>query len=355
MPAEHTYPISSRPPRGLTGYPPHGSSIRYEKTTTGHLWNLQPTRKPAWRTREWIVLPVIAAIMAGQFFAHGSHPGWMPALFLVPVSIIVFAQLRNLHRKRNTLYRIAIDDARVAFSSQWRGQTEAQSLARAELKTIEQTPSYRRNGKTVVHIELEGNGRTLRFGDWLPSEEKAWLVAEFNEAAWPRAKAPVSAPPASEHRQSFSLLCPRDNRHPGSVMAALIGALFVGLALFAIKHDRTFQAVFGGLGALACACGLNGFVSHFRNRDVEQRLEGTGSHLILRKNRKGQLLNEQIFPWESVLDLRASQAAQTDQANQTSFLNLELLTIDRSIVLAQWLKPAEAIAFVEQANQAMGR
>jgi hypothetical protein len=338
---------------GLTGYPPAGCAIRYEKTATGHLWTLPPSGKRGWQNPEWIALPLAAAFPIAHFWNRGPQLDWTPVLFFLPVAAILFAKIYTLHRKRNTQYRIALDDQRLTFSSQWRGRTKEQSLALAKLESVEQTSLSRQNGSDIVGIELKASDGRIRFGEWLTPKEKSWLVAEFNEAAWPMTKTTAPIPPTPTIRQeSFSLLAPQSNRYPGSVILSLIGTLFIALALFAVKGDRTFQFVFGGMGGLALLSGLRAFVSHFRDRDTEQRIDGSSSHLVLRKTRKGLPLSEETFPRESFLEIRAVPSGPN---SAQGFANLELLLSDRTIVLAQWLKPAEAIPFVEQVNQAMGR
>jgi hypothetical protein len=349
---------------GRAGSPPAGTRIQRETIGSATVWDIPPSGKSGGLVGfGWVWTTFIAVftsfVLYGLLFGtpsknNGPFAELFVFLFLIPFWAVGIGLLYAGYRMKNARHRVVIDGDKVTLTREWRGNAKKSSLPLAGLKTIEQTVFYSKNYTPVYGIELKGKDGKLRFGSSLEEAEKAWLVAEFKEAVWPAPKRETPDGKASAEpirQESFSILLPRSNMLAGSVIATLMGTAFVGFAVFVIKADLVIRTIFGGMGALVSLFSLAGIVSHFRNRDTEQRLEGTRTHLILRKTRKGLTLSEQTFPRESFLDIRATQ---TGHVNHQPRFKIELLAGGRSTALAKWLKPEDADAFIHAVKQAMG-
>jgi uncharacterized membrane protein len=343
--------------RGRAGSPPPNTRIQREAIGSTVVWDVPPSGKSGglvvfgwiWTT---FIAVLTSLVLYGLLFGTPGD-GWPVILFLIPFWSVGIGLLYVGYRMKNARHKIVIGDGTVTIAREWRGKMKKKSLPLAGLEAIHQTVFYSKNYTPVYGIELKGKDGKLRFGSSLEEAEKAWLVAEFKEAVWPSRKAETvetKAPAEPTRQESFSLLLPRTNMLMTSVPAVAVGAIFVAVAFFVIKDDFVFRAFFGGMGVLVGLIGLGGLVSYFRNRDTEQRLEGTRTHLFLRKSRKGLTLSEQTFPRESFRDIRAIQSGHV---NHQPRFKVELLAGGRALPLAQWLKPEDAEAFVEAVKQAM--
>jgi len=272
-------------------------------------------------------------------------------LFTLPFWAVGIGILYAGYRAKNAKHRVEIGNGMISLTRDWRGRQKMKSLPLGDIQSIDQAVFYSKNYTPVRGVEIKGASGKLRFGSTLSEEEKAWLVADFQQAVWPE-KSSVAA--AETSRQAarvnvFSIALPEANNLWGLLIFLVICVAFLVIGLKWIPREaRTVWLAMDGLFFLFC---FAGFVSALRNLGVETRLEGDTRHLTLRKVKKGRTLKETVFERSEFRDIRASAVGTS---NDRDMKRIELLIGDKAHRLASWMNGAKADEFVAEARRAIG-
>jgi hypothetical protein len=363
--ASEWVPANLSAPASRAGVPPGGTRIQRETLGATVVWDIPPSGKSGgliafgWVWTTFIAFFTSLVLYSFLFGTPGKDNGPLGFLFLIPFWVVGLGMLHIGYRMKNARHKVVIGDGKVTLTREWRGKVKKKSLPLAELETIHQTVFYSKNYTPVYGIELKCRRGKLRFGSSLKETDKAWLVAEFKAAVWPEAGAEAPAegttsPARPSSSPNFAIPL------PNSRVALGIGIFFsfagiASLAAFIVLKDSFFKMLPAGIlyagASLELLIGLAILIPYFRNRGIARSLDGTPSHLVLRKFRKGLTLSEETFPRDSFLDVRTRQ---TGHVNNEPRFTVELLAGGRATVLARWLKPAEAETLVETVKRMIG-
>lgn len=345
---------------GRAGSPPPGTRIVRSDYGRVHAWEIPPSGKSGgllvfgWVWTIFIALfdlmPLVALLQGAEKDAHSILP---LLLFTLPFWAIGIGMLYTGYRAKNAKHRVEIGNGEVSLTRDWRGKRKAKSLSLGEVRSIGQTVFYSKNYTPVRGVEIKGASGKLRFGSTLSEEEKAWLVADFQQAVWPE-KSSVAATETARQTSRvnvFSITLPQTNNLWGLLIFLVICIAFLVIGLKLIPRDavvRTMWLAMDGLFFLLC---LAGIVSALRGLGVETRLEGDTRHLTLRQVKKGRMLKETVFERSEFRDIRASAFGSN---NGREMKRIELLIGDKAHRLASWMDGAKADEFVAEARRTIG-
>jgi hypothetical protein len=350
---------------GRAGSPPPGTRIARNDDGRVHAWEIPPSGKSGgllafgWVWTIFIALfdavPLVALLQGAE---KDSHSILSLLLFTLPFWAVGIGILYAGYRAKNAKHRVEIGNGVVSLTRDWRGKRKMKSLPLDGVQSIGQTVFYSKNYTPVRGVEIKGASGKLRFGSTLSDEEKAWLVADFQQAVWPEK---TSAAVVETSRQAarvnvFSIALPQANNLWGLLFVLLMCVAFLVVGLKLIPREamagpilfRTVWLAMDGLFFLLC---LSGIVSALRNLGVETRLEGDTRHLTLRKVKKGLTLKETVFERSEFRDIRASAFGTN---NGREMKRVELLIGDKAHRLASWMDGAKADEFVAEARRAIG-
>jgi hypothetical protein len=350
---------------GRAGSPPPGTRITRSDYGRVHAWEIPPSGKSGgllvfgWIWTIFIALFYIVPLVALlQGAGEGFHSILSLLLFTLPFWAVGIGILYAGYRAKNAKHRVEIGDGVVSLTRDWRGKRKTKSLPLGDVRSIGQVVFYSKNYTPVRGVEIKGATGKLRFGSTLSDEEKAWLVADFQQAVWPdKASAVVAEGSRQTIRvNAFSVALPQTNNLWGLLFVLGMCIAFMVIGLKVILREamagpvlfRTVWLVMDGLFFLLC---LSGIISALRSLGVETRLDGDTRHLTLRKVKKGLTLKETVFERSEFHDIRASAFGSS---NGREMKRIELLIGEKAHRLASWMDGAKADEFVAEVRRAIG-
>ncbi len=367
-------------PRGSVGEPPQDTRITLsEDGVGGKSWDIPPGSKFNFFTFFSAVWLAITAIVSGGFLlvflTGGEIEGDMPGWVMIPFFGIFWAVgLGTLYfglRQGFAKHRITVAGGQLTMRRELFGRVSEKSLSCGSISSIKQREFYQQNNRPVYGIEIRGTDGKIRFGSSLKDEEKAWLVAEFTDAALPKPSQTASAPSSSADGratlapiqlrstasgQPFSHVIPGMGIQQfwAGVVFTIISGLFVAVA-FTFMRDESwigFRGIWTLLSTVFLGVGLGMLVQFLMKRGKEQRIEGTDSEISIRTYRRGLILKDQSFPRRDVSDIRASSSGNS---GGTPMKRVDLIVGDRAVKLAGWIDGDEADDLVRNVRDALGR
>lgn len=341
---------------------PAQTDIVRQQNPTEKTWEIPPTGRSGgllpfgWAFTAFAV--VLTPVLVGLAWTSGpdSLPPFLLVLFLLPWWAVGLVCLYFGYRARNARYRVRIGDGQFTLTREWLGRTKVETLPLSEVRSIEQSTFYTRNYQPVRGVEVRGAHGKLRFGSSLREEEKAWLVADFQQAlrpSAPTASAPDgTAPPASANHgfgreENFSIVVPDSGGIGTTLVVVGTSALLLGAGL-SLPLDFFFLVwvTLNGLMLLASLAVLGRILWR---RGLQTRIEGTSQQIFVRDYRRGRVEREQEFARREFRDVRASQ---TGSSNNEPRKGLELLFGNRAVRLNYWMPGPQADEVVRQVRRA---
>lgn len=323
----------------------------------------------------------ITALLSGAFlfgdFESKSNDGFPMGIFLV-LFFGVFWSIGMLYaacRSKYAVHQLTIDPYNITLRRELFGRSKDKTLPTAGIKSISQIEFYQKNYQPVHGIEVKGATGKLRFGSMLTDDEKAWLVADMKRLVFATPAASTTAPDPSpivtRVRQSyFSVPVPKTSNSmwPLAILLVLIGTAFVCIGIFLIEpmpgfneqgtptfvrvFDFIFNFITGGFRiiwtTMSGAMVLGGLLLAFRlnrSKHQETRIEGTDSEIAVRTTRHGRVLKEEVYPRQSVSDIRA---VTSGAMNSKTMKQIELLVGDRAEPVSTWVDGEKADELVSE-------
>lgn len=318
----------------------------------------------------------ITAVLTGAFLFGDteikSNDGFPMGVFLILFFGLFWAvgigMLYAACRSKYASHQVTLDQFAITLRRELFGRTKDKSLPTANIKSISQIEFYQKNYQPVHGIEVKASTGKLRFGSMLTDEEKAWLVADMKRLVFSTPElssaAPASPTIARVRQPYFSVLIPKTSHSlwPLSIMLVLIGSAFVCVGIFFIDpisgkmeedapavvrvFDIVFNLVTGGFRlvwiTMSSAMVLGGLLLGYRlgrSKNQETRIEGTDREIAIRTARHGRVIDEKVFPRESVTDIRA---VTSGSMNSKTMKQVVLIVGDQGESVSSWVDGEKA-------------
>ncbi len=379
---------------GIADQPPAGTKIRRE--TVGEnlvIWHIPATGKFGF----FMVFSVLWLLITGgvsggflvTFLTGGKIEGDMPEWAMIPFFGLFWAvglgMLYAAFRQKYMTHKVTIGSDQITLRKDMFGRSSEKSLARSSIAAISQKEFYQQNYKPIYGIEIRGMDGKMRFGSSLSDEDKAWLVADFNQVL-DGGKKPVSqhetnAPAGglapikvgNNRKSVFSVSIPKPGAGSlvGSLLFALIGIGFVCIGIFAIDGEPMPEDQSGGIITWIHFLFANGFrtvwtlissifalagvwmtFSTLIGMGKDRRIEGSESQISLRTYQNGLVTNEKSFPREHVHDIRGTESGKS---NGTTMKRVELIIGDKTEKIVSWMDGDLADKLIQEVRAALGK
>lgn len=379
---------------GIADQPPAGTKIRRE--TVGEnlvIWHIPATGKFGFFMLFAVLWLLITGAVSGGFLVtiltggtiEGDAPAWLMFPFFGLFWAVGLGMLYAAIRQKFMTHRVSIGSDTVTLRKEMFGKSSEKSLARSSLSNVSQKEFYKQNYKAIYGIEIKGVDGKLRFGSSLTSEEKGWLVADFNQVL------KIGMKPASQHetiapagalapiklvnsrKSIFSISIPKPGAGSifGSIVFAIIGIGFVCLGIFAVEGEpfpkdqsggiitwihflfaNGFRTIWTLISSVFAVAGVWMTISTLKGVGKDRRIEGSESQIFLRTYQNGLVTNEKSFSREQVHDIRGTESGKS---NGTTMKRVELIIGDKTEKIASWMDGDLADKLIREVKEALGK
>ena len=378
---------------------PSSSRITREADLSGTTtWNIPASGKSGGLMVFAIMWCSITAIVSGGFLlaflsssgeSRNDTPGWMLIPFFGVFWCVGLGIFYAAFRNKYARHRISVSRDTVTLRREFLGRVKERSLPLGTVKSVAQVQFYQQNHEPVLGIEIRGHRGKLRFGSILTAEEKAWLVAEIEQAVSGTGRTSITpscatkqernvlAPPAPTERTSyFSTTVTHSLKHqiPFALAACCMGMLFLFVIsrfweIESLTPDKTapafvriFDMAFGLLGGFMrivfiliggamLVGGLAMIVHIVRTHGRQTQVEGSDTLISVRRLKRYRILNERTFPRNAVTDIRSSVCGATHGIVSK---RVQLIVGEKAETVASSLIADQADAMVSEVRQALG-
>lgn len=374
---------------GFADRPPAHTKIRREDRGGNQvLWHIPATGKFGFFLFFSVFWLLITAAVSGGFLItfltggeiEGDGPKWLMIPFFAVFWAVGLGMLYAAFRQKYLRHTVTFGGDAITLRKEMFGRRREKSLARSSISSIAQKEFYQQNYQPVYGIEIRGVDGKLRFGSGLTNEEKAWLVADFNQVLSGNQKAgSVStcdglAPIRVGARKSvFSVVIPKPGASAmiGSLIFAIVGIGFVCVGVFVIEgepmpKDRSngafgwFDFLFANLGRTAwtlfssvfAVIGVGMTYSTLRGMRKDRRIEGNEAEISIRTYRNGLVYEDRSFPRNQVHDIRATHSGS---ANNKAMKRVELIVGEKTETIASWMDGDLADQMIAEVRAALGK
>lgn len=352
--------------RGRADLPPAATKIRKEGDGLGGtVWHIPAGGKYGFFlffAAFWLGITVLfsggvfMAILSGGGI-EGNVPGWVLVPFFGLFYAIGLGVLYAGLRQKFMRHRLTVSGGGVTLRSEMFGRAKEKSLQSGTVKSIAQKEFYQQNYTPVYGIEIRGSGGKLRFGSALAEADKAWLVADVQEALFGRGeeelKMAVPGHASAGRKEIFSIAIPGPQKHAwiGGLAFSLISIAFVGIGIFVLGDDplpekeegdpwfsglfsNVFQGIWLIMSSIFTCLGIYTLVTTLRGMGQDRRIEGNSAEISFRTYQRGLVVKDRSFPRSAVTDMRATMFGSS---NGKPMKRIELIVGDRSEKLSSWM------------------
>jgi hypothetical protein len=337
---------------------------------------------------------LITGVASGSFlFAFltgkeidGDGPKWVIIPFFGVFWAVGLGMLYAALRQKFLKHTITFSSDHITLRKEMFGKTSEKSLSRSSVSSISQSEFYQQNYKPIYGIEIRGADGKLRFGSALAEEEKAWLIADFNQVlAGPKKIESAQVNSSTAHglapirvnapKSSFSVSIPKPGKSAviGSLVFAIVGIGFVFIGIFLIKGESLpqghngsggifawvdflfangFRTIWTLFSSLCAMLGLGMTYSTFRAMGRDQRIEADEKEVSIRTYRKGLILENRSFPRDQVYDIRGTNSGSS---NGKTMKRVELIVGNKTEKIASWMDGDLADQLIEGVRDALGK
>lgn len=386
--------VSSSDPEHKVGFadrPPVGTKIRRETVSADQvIWHIPATGKFGFLLFFALFWIFITATVSGSFlFAFltgGKIEGDMPEWAMIPFFGLFWAVglgvLYAAFRQKYLNQSITFDHQKITLQKKLFSKTSEKSLAKSSISSVAQKEFYQQNYKPVYGIEIRGADGKLRFGSGLTAEEKAWLVADFNQVLSGKEKveshqtteglAPIRV---GSRKSVFSVSIPKPGASAliGSLFFAIIGSGFVCIGIFVIEGEpipndqqgaggvmmwfhsllaNGFRTIWTLFSSLFAVLGVGMTISTLRSMKKDRRIEGNEAEISIRTYRHGLILEDRSFPRNQVHDIRGTISGSS---NNNAMKRVELIVGDKTEKIANWMDAGLADQLIAEVRAALGK
>ena len=378
---------------GFANQPPVGTKIRRETVGSDSvIWHIPAVGKFGFFMFFAVFWLLITGAVSGgfliTFLTGGKIEGNMPNWGIIPFFGLFWAvglgMLYVAFRQKYMRHTITFGSDRITLRKEMFGKSSEKSLAKSSIAAVSQKEFYQQNYKPIYGIEIRGTDGKLRFGSALTADEKAWLVADFNQvldggknsSSQHETDAPAGtlAPIKVGNRKSvFSVSIPKPGMSAvvGSLVFAIIGVSFVCVGIFLIDgepmpDDRSggaitwihsllangFRTVWTLISSVFAVIGLGMTFSTLREMNKDRRVVGSESEISIRTYRKGLVSDQKSFPREQVHDIRGTESGKS---NGSSMKRVELIIGNQTEKIASWIDGDLADQLIREVREALGK
>ncbi|MES2982665.1 MAG: hypothetical protein V4727_10155 [Verrucomicrobiota bacterium] len=376
---------------GFADRPPANTKIRREPVSADQvIWHIPATGKFGFFLFFAIFWLLITGAVSGSFlFAFltgGKIEGDVPTWVLIPFFAIFWAvglgMLYAAFRQKYLKHTVTFGMDQITLRKEMFGKTSQKSLARSSISSVSQKEFYQQNYKPVYGIEIRGVDGKLRFGSGLTSEEKGWLVADFNQVLSGKKKIEFNqtteglAPILVGSRKSvFSVKIPKPGASAlmGSLVFAMIGIGFVCIGIFAMEGESLpkdqqkaggaflwfhyllangFRTIWILFCSMFAVIGVGMTFSTLRSMKKDQRIEGNEAQISIRTYRNGLILEDRSFPRNQVHDIRGTASGSS---NNKQMKRVELIVGNKTEKIANWMDGDMADQLIAEVREALGK
>lgn len=375
---------------GFADRPPAGTKIRRETIGADSvIWHIPAVGKFGFFMFFAVFWLLITGTVSGGFLLsfltggkiEGDGPGWLLVPFFGLFWAVGLGMLYAAFRQKFMRHAVTFDKYRVTLRKEMFGRSSEKSLDRSGIVSISQKEFYQQNYQSVYGIEIRGEDGKLRFGSSLTAEEKAWLVADFNQVlAGEKEPDAITSPhgglapmKVGVRKSVFSIEIPKPAKSAviGSLIFSLIGIGFVCLGIFVIDGDpmpedgssgfsdwiefifsNGFRTVWTLFSSFCALLGLGMTFTTLRAMKQDCRIEGTEVDVSIRTYRNGLVYADKSFPRHEVHDIRAINSGSS---NGNTMKRVEMLVGNKSVKIASWMDGDIADKLVREVRAALGR
>jgi hypothetical protein len=379
---------------GIADQPPAGTKIRRE--TVGEnlvIWHIPATGKFGFFMLFAVFWLLITGAVSGGFLVTiltgGEIEGDGPDGLLFPFFALFWAiglgMLYAAFRQKFMTHKVSIGSDTISLRKEMFGKSSEKSFAKSSISNISQKEFYQQNYKPIYGIEIKGADGKLRFGSALTNEEKAWLVADFNQVlnrgkksvtqhetnAPAGALAPIKLGSSRKSVFSISLPNPGAGAIVSSIVFALFGIGFVCVGVFVIDGEpfpkdqskgiitwihflfaNGFRTIWTLISSIFAVAGVWMTISTLKGVGKDRRIEGSESQISIRTYQNGLVTNEKSFSREQVHDIRGTESGKS---NGTTMKRVELIIGNKTEKIASWMDGDLADKLIREVKEALGK
>ena len=380
---------------GFADKPPVGTKIRRETIGDNQvIWHIPAVGKFGFFLFFSVLWLSITGLVSGGFLftyitggkIEGDGPKWLMIPFFGLFWAVGLGTLYAAFRQKYLKHTVTFGGDRITLRKDMFGRTSEKSLAKSSVSSVLQKEFYQQNYKPIYGIEIRGSDGKLRFGSALSGEDKAWLVADFNQVL-AGGKKLESGPKTADATRGlapmklgvpksvFSIPIPKPSASSvvGSLIFAVIGIAFVYLGIFVIEGDSIpkeqqgkhgafewffflmangFRTVWTLFSSVFAVIGIGMTYSTIRTMGKDRRIEGNEEEVSIRTYRKGLTLENLSFPRNSVHDIRATHSGSS---NGKAMKRVELVVGNKTEKIANWMDGDMADQLIEKVRTELGK
>ncbi len=376
----------------ISEQPPAGTKIRRESLGSETvIWNIPAVGKFGFFMFFSVFWLLITGTVSGgflfAFLTGGKIEGNMPEWVMIPFFGIFWAvglgMLYAAFRQKYMKQSVTFGSDQITLRKELFGKTSEKSLLRSSISSVSQKEFYQQNYKPIYGIEIRGSDGKIRFGSALTTEEKIWLVTDFNRVLSGNensesgqvtnglAPIKVGTNKVDTRKSVFSVSIPKPGL--GSAFASMVFAIFgfgfVCIGIFVIDGEplpdemsafRLFHFLlengFRTVWILFCSIfiliGLGMTFSTLRAMNKDRRIEGNEAEISIRTYRNGLILEDRSFPRNQVHDIRGTISGSN---NNKSMKRVELIVGEKAEKIASWMDGDMADQLIQEVRSALGR
>ncbi len=376
---------------GFADRPPANTKIR--RGTVGAdqvIWHIPATGKFGFFLFFALFWLLITGAVSGSFiyaFLTGGEiesdgPDWVLIPFFGLFWAVGLGMMYAAFRQKYLKHTVTFGSNQITLRKEMFGKSSQKSLSRSSISSVSQKEFYQQNYKPIFGIEIRGMDGKLRFGSGLTAEDKAWLVADFNEVLAGKEKVESNqtaeglAPIRVGSRKSvFSVSIPKPGASAliGSLVFAIMGIGFVCIGIFLIEGESISKTQQGEEGimmwlnflltngfrtiwilfcSLFAVIGLGMTFSTLRSMKKDQRIEGNEAEISIRTYRNGLILEDRSFPRNQVHDIRGTTSGSS---NNKQMKRVELIVGEKTEKIASWMDGDLADQMIAEVRAALGK